>query len=94
MKKLYDKYISKGTGVVIGEFGARIKKDNIQARTEFAAYYVAQARHYGMTTCWWDNNSFGGDGENFGILRRVKNQILFPQIVAQMVHYSTSTALQ
>ena len=61
MKKLYDKYISKGTGVVIGEFGARIKKDNIQARTEFAAYYVAQARHYGMTTCWWDNNSFGGE---------------------------------
>lgn len=94
MKKLYDKYISKGTGVVIGEFGARIKKNNIQARTEFAAYYVAQARHYGMTTCWWDNNFFGGDGENFGILRRVKNQILFPQIVAQMVHYSTSTALQ
>lgn len=88
MKKLYDKFISKGTGVVIGEFGARARGNNIEARTEFAAYYVARARSYGMTTCWWDNNAFGGDGENFGILRRVKNQILFPQIVEQMVYYS------
>lgn len=88
MKKLYDKFISKGTGVVIGEFGARAKGNNVEARTEFAAYYVARARSYGITACWWDNNAFGGDGENFGILRRVKNQILFPQIVEQMVHYS------
>lgn len=88
MKRLYDKFISKGTAVVIGEFGARNKNNNLEARTEFAAYYVAQARHYGMTACWWDNNAFGGDGENFGLLRRVKNQILFPQIVEQMVHYS------
>lgn len=88
MKKLYDKFISKGTGVVIGEFGARAKNNNVEARTEFAAYYVARARSYGITTCWWDNNAFGGDGENFGILRRVKNQILFPQIVEQMVYYS------
>lgn len=88
MKKLYDKYTSEGIGVVIGEFGARNKNNNLEARTEFAAYYVARARHYGMTACWWDNNAFGGDGENFGLLRRVKNQILFPQIVEQMVYYS------
>lgn len=88
MKRLYDKYTSKGIGVVIGEFGARNKNNNLEARTEFAAYYVARARHYGMTACWWDNNAFGGDGENFGLLRRVKNQILFPQIVEQMVYYS------
>lgn len=89
MGKLYDKFISRGTGVVIGEFGARAKGNNIEARTEFAAYYVARARSYGMTACWWDNNAFGGNGENFGILRRVKNQILYPQIVDQMVYYSS-----
>ena len=88
MKKLYDKFISKGTGVVIGEFGARAKGNNVEARTEFAAYYVARARSYGMTACWGDNNAFVGDGENLGLLRRVKNQILFPQIVEQMVYYS------
>lgn len=90
MQKLYDKFTSKGIGVVIGEFGARAKGNNTEARTEYAAYYVARARHFGMTACWWDNNAFGGNGENFGLLRRVKNQILYPQIVKQLVYYSTA----
>lgn len=90
MGKLYDKFISKGVGVVIGEFGARIKNDNTQARKEFAAYYIARARHYGMTACWWDNNAFAGSGENFGLFRRTGNQFQFPEIVEQMVYYSNS----
>lgn len=89
MGKLYDKYISKGIGVVIGEFGAQVKGDNAQARTEFAAYYTARARYCGMTACWWDNNAFGGEGENFGLLDRSVNQIRYPQIVEQMVYYSS-----
>ncbi len=88
MRKLYDKFVSKGIGVVIGEFGARDKQYNTEARAEFAAYYVATARYYGMTACWWDNNAFSGEGENFGLLRRRANRFLYPQIVAQMVHYS------
>lgn len=88
MERLYEKFISKGTGVVIGEFGARAKGDNLEARTEFAAYYVARARYFGMTACWWDNNAFHGDGENFGLLDRRKNQISYPQIVEQMTYYS------
>lgn len=88
MKQLYEKYTSKGIGVVIGEFGARDKQNNLTSRTEFAAYYVATARHYGITACWWDNNAFTGNGENFGLLRRRQNEFLFPGIVAQMVYYS------
>lgn len=88
MKRLYDKFIAKGIGVVIGEFGARNKNDNLQARTEFAAYYVARARHYGMTACWWDNNAFVGSGENFGLFLRKRNQFAYPEILEQMVHYS------
>lgn len=88
MLRLYEKYVSKGIGVVIGEFGARAKQNNVEARKEYAAYYVAAARHYGMTACWWDNNAFGGSGENFGLLRRTKSEFLFPEIVAQMVYYS------
>ncbi len=88
MERLYEKYISKGIGVVIGEFGARIKNGNTQARTEFAAYYVARARHYGISVCWWDNNAFAGNGENFGLLRRANCTFAFPQIVEQMECYS------
>lgn len=90
MEKLYDKYVSQGIGVVIGEFGARAKGDNLEARTEYAAYYVARAKYYGMTACWWDNHAFTGDGENLGLLRRLPNKFMFPEIVAQMVYYANN----
>ena len=88
ISKLYDKFVSKGTGVVIGEFGARAKGDNTASREEYAAFYVACARHYGISTCWWDNNAFVGTGENFGIYRRANNTWLYSGIVEQLVYYS------
>jgi endoglucanase len=70
MDQLYNKYISNGTPVVIGEFGARDKNGNTQDRIDFATYYIAYARANGMSCIWWDNNSFSGTGENFGLLDR------------------------
>lgn len=87
MDKLYDDFIVKGIPVIIGEFGARNKYNNNEARTEFAAYYVAAARARGMTCCWWDNNAFIGTGENFGLLNRVSCKWQYPEIVeAMMTH--------
>ncbi len=88
MNELYNKYTKNGIGVVIDEFGARDKGNNTQARTEFATYYIAAARARGITCCWWDNNAFTGDGENFGLLRRRVNQFLYPEIVEGMMKYS------
>lgn len=88
MDKLYNKFISKGVPVVIGEFGARNKYNNIEARTEFAAYYVAAARARGMTCCWWDNNAFIGTGENFGLLNRSCINWAYPEIVEAMMAYA------
>lgn len=88
MDKLYNKFISKGIPVVIGEFGARNKYNNVEARTEFAAYYVAAARARGMTCCWWDNNAFIGTGENFGLLNRGNSQWQYPEIVEAMMAYA------
>lgn len=39
--------------VVIGEFGARDKNGNLQSRVDYAAYYIAAARTYGMSCNWW-----------------------------------------
>ena len=89
MNALYRKYISAGIPVVIGEFGARAKNNNLQARVDFAAYYTASAISRGMPCLWWDNNAFSGDGENFGLLRRMKENWLCPDIVVAMVRYST-----
>ena len=88
MDALYEKYVKNGIGVVIDEFGARDKDNNIQARTDFATYYIAAARARGITCCWWDNNAFSGNGENFGIFRRIVSQFLYPELVEGMMKYS------
>lgn len=85
MDELYKKYIQNGTGVVIGEFGARDKNDNTQARTEFAAYYIKAARAKGITCCWWDNNAFAGDGENFGLFNRQEITFSYPEILESLM---------
>ena len=85
MDTLYKKYVQNGIGVVIDEFGARDKNGNIQARTDFAAYYVAAARQRGITCCWWDNNEFTGDGENFGIFQRQVCSFMYPELVEGMM---------
>lgn len=85
MDELYKKYIQNGTGVVIGEFGARDKNNNIQARTEFAAYYIEAARARGISCCWWDNNAFAGDGENFGLFNRQEITFSYPEILESLM---------
>ena len=49
MEKLYANEIP----FVIGEFGARDKNGNLQSRVDYAAYYIAAARAYGMSCNWW-----------------------------------------
>ncbi|MBR5349288.1 MAG: glycoside hydrolase family 5 protein [Lachnospiraceae bacterium] len=93
LKAIYAKYVSKGVGVVIGEFGARLKNNNDRAREEFAAYYVAAARNYGMTAIWWDNHIFSGSGEIFGLIRRSDCSIVYQTIVDQLIYYSTKEHL-
>ena len=86
MKKLYDKFVSKGIPVLIGEFGA-LDKDNLDSRMQFAAYYTYTARHYGMTALFWDNNAYKTSGENFRLIDRKSLKWVFPEIVDQMMYY-------
>ena len=90
MNNLYKQYIAKGVPVVIGEFGARAKtigkmETNYQSRVTFAAFYCRNAAARNMPCCWWDNNSFSGNGENFGLLRRAKCSWLYPMITQAIV---------
>lgn len=92
MNALYEKYIINGIPVIIDEFGARNKKtdegtDNVQARINFAAYYVAVARANGISCCWWDNNSFNSEGEDFGLLNRAGLIWQYADIVQAMMKY-------
>ena len=91
MDTIYIKFISKNIPVVIGEFGARKKGDNVQDRIDYATYYIAAARARGITCCWWDNNAFSS-GEAFGILDRGSCTWKFPEIVQGLNKYSGSDA--
>lgn len=88
MDKLYDKYISKGIPVIIGEFGARDKSGNLEDRVNFTAYYVANARARGMSCLWWDNNAFSGDGEVFGVYNRKEPEKTNYDIVDALMCYA------
>lgn len=92
MNTLYDKYVSKGIPVIIDEFGARNKSsdsgsDNIQARVNFSAYYVAAARANGITCCWWDNNSFHSTGEEFGLIDRQGLVWVYSDVLHAIMEY-------
>ena len=88
MTELYSKFVSKGIPVVIGEFGARNKNNNLQDRVNFTAYYIASASARGITCIWWDNHSFIGDGELFGLLDRRYYRWRYPEIVEAIMKYA------
>ena len=84
MEKLDELFLSKGVPVIIGEFGA-MNKDNEAERVEWAKYYVSKAREYGVPCVWWDNNSFDGDGENFGLFNRRELTFLYPDLLKALI---------
>lgn len=88
VNSLYRKFVSQGIPVVMGEYGARNKNDNLQDRVNYYAYYVAAARAKGITCCVWDNGAFAGDGELFGILNRRKCEWAYPEVVKAIMAYA------
>jgi endoglucanase len=85
MDSLYTKSIALNVPVVIGEFGARDKNGNLQSRVDFTAVYAALARARGFSCFWWDNYSFTGSGELFGILDRKTFEFVHPQIIDALI---------
>ncbi len=87
INSLYQQYIKNGIPVVIGEFGARNKANNLQDRVTFAAFYTMAARSRNIPCLWWDNGAFTGNGEIFGILNRKQATFTYPEIVSAMMTY-------
>ena len=74
IKSLYRTYVSNGIPVIIDEMGC-LNKENDEARYEWAKYYIATAKEYGMVCCWWDNGITTLGTEGFGILNRRKLEV-------------------
>ena len=80
MNNLKSRFIDKGTPVIIGEMGA-VNRDNLEDRTRWAEYYIRTARECGIPCLWWDNGSYLGKGELFGIYSRKSGRWIFNDIV-------------
>lgn len=87
MNSLYTQYIVNGIPVVIGEYGAMVKGDNLQDRVDWAAFYVATASARNMPCLYWDNNVFSGNGERFGLLERKSLSFPHQVLVDAIIRY-------
>ena len=88
MDGLYNRYIANGIPVVIGEFGALKKGDNLQDRVSWTAFYTAHAKARNLPVLWWDNNAVSESGECFGLIDRETCTVTFPPILETIMKYS------
>ncbi|MFI7544775.1 cellulase family glycosylhydrolase [Actinoplanes sp. NPDC049599] len=72
LKKMYDKFVTRGYPVFVGEYGSIDKttydSTNNRYRTDYARAVVATAKKYGAATAYWDNGWNGQHG--FGLFNR------------------------
>ena len=88
MNQLYEHFMVNGIPVVIGEYGALRKNDNLQSRVDFFAWYVASAAARQMPCLVWDNNAFTGNGELFGFFDRKTLTWPYPEIIDAIMTYA------
>lgn len=81
---LYDRFISKGTGVIIGECGA-VNKNNYSDRVNWAGYFPKLFRSKGIPVFLWDNNAYGSGNETFGQLHRDTLAWEYPEYIKAFV---------
>lgn len=83
-KLLYDKCISKGVGVIIGECGAT-DKGNLAERIEWAEYFPDVFGQYGIPVFLWDNGAFGTGNEKYGLIDRNSCTWKYPTYIKALV---------
>lgn len=88
--RYFDRFVSRGIPVVLGEFGAR-NKNNTPQRERWARQFIAEARARGIPCVWWDNQGFRGNGENFGLLDRKALEWRYKGIVQALMEGMTYT---
>jgi endoglucanase len=91
--QLYDAFISKGYGVIIGEYGAIDKTYKDSRSTAYRAYfaeYVNYAAHKrNIVTVYWDNGYNGDNG--FGIFDRKSCKVTQPEIIKGIINGAKAT---
>ena len=91
--QLYDAFISKGYGVIIGEYGAIDKTYKDSRSTAYRAYfaeYINYAAHKrNIVTVYWDNGYNGDNG--FGLFDRKNCKVTQPEIIKGIINGAKAT---
>ena len=82
---LYDRFISKGAGVIIGECGT-VNKNNLSSRLKWAGYFPKVFGEKGIPIFLWDNNAYGTGNETFGLLHRDSLTWEYPTYITKLVN--------
>lgn len=87
MEKLYEKFVSQGYPVVIGEMGvgdkSHINEISNQFRRYWLEYMVNAARKNGCIPVYWDNGWNGRNG--FGVFNRQSCEVSQPELIEAMI---------
>lgn len=82
MPKLYQRFISQGIGVMLGECGA-MYKENDAARIDWARTYFSTAAESSLPCFLWDNGIQNRAGaETFGLIDRSSGEIYSPDYIS------------
>ncbi|MCR3760138.1 glycoside hydrolase family 5 protein [Clostridium felsineum] len=85
LNTLYNKFVKKGHGVVIGEFGS-VNKNNETSRIALAKYYVTGAKKRNIATIWWDNGfSNAWEKDSYGLFDRNTLKWKFPKLLHTLI---------
>ncbi len=87
---LYDRFISKGVGAIIGECGT-VNKNNLSDRLNWAKYFPKVFGDNGIPVFLWDNNAYGYGNEIFGMIHRDTLKWEYPTYIKALVKAAKQT---
>ena len=87
LNAVYDRFVAKGVGVVIDEYGA-MNKGNDDQRVLYYDYFTKAAKELGMCTVAWDNNVFEvstDSTQGFGLIDYGTKKVVKTEIIDAIV---------
>ena len=87
LNAVYDRFVAKGVGVVIDEYGA-MNKGNDDQRVLYYDYFTKAAKDLGMCTVAWDNNVFEistDSTQGFGLIDYGAKKVVKTEIIDAIV---------
>ena len=86
-QKMKSKFIDKGVGVILGEYGA-VSRPNVDKndtyRTYWNQYITKSASDRGLVPIYWDNGYTGN--HSFGLFDRNNGKQVYPKIISAIVN--------